>query len=181
MRGAFRDRKAALELLIAAAGTAPHIRVAAFQPIGFPGRSTVGRSSVCLVDDVYAVVGTSHWRRRGMTFDGGCDVVSIDRRIDDRGASTAIARYRQELMATRLGIPIPTSAADTTALWTRLAEPESAYDVLVDLLSGGGQGRCSPVYAGPTDTAVIPEEVDKIDPNGLAGQSLVTLLTGLVP
>ena len=181
VRGAFRDRKAALELLIAAAGSAPRIRVAAFQPIGFPGRSTVGRSAVCLVDDVYAVVGTSHWRRRGMTFDGGCDVVSMDRRIDDRGASAAIARYRQELMATRLGIPIPTSAADTTALWTRLAEPEAAYDVLVDLLAGGGQGRCSAVYAGPTDTAVIPEEVDKIDPNGLAGQSLVTLLTGLIP
>ncbi|HEY5179228.1 MAG TPA: hypothetical protein VIJ07_05555, partial [Dermatophilaceae bacterium] len=79
------------------------------------------------------------------------------------------------------GIPIPTSAADTSALWTRLAEPESAYDVLVDLLSAGGLGRCSAVYAGPTDTSVLPEAVDTIDPNGLAGQSLVTLLTGLIP
>jgi len=180
VRGAFRDRKEALELLTGAGGPGG-MRVAAFHPIGFPGRSTVGRSSVVLVDDVYAVVGTSHWRRRGMTFDGGCDVASLDRRMDDRGVSGAVARYRQELMATRLGIPIPTSAADTTALWTRLAEPDSAYDVLVDLLGAGGLGRCSAVYAGPTDTAVIPEAVDTIDPNGLAGQSLVTLLTGLVP
>jgi hypothetical protein len=180
VRGAFRDRKEALELLTGAGG-AGGMRVAAFHPIGYPGRSTVGRSAVILVDDVYAVVGTSHWRRRGMTFDGSCDVVSLDRRLDDRGVSGAIARYRQELLATRLGIPIPTSAADTSALWTRLAEPESAYDVLVDLLSAGGLGRCSAVYAGPTDTSVLPEAVDTIDPNGLAGQSLVTLLTGLIP
>lgn len=177
VRGAFRDRKAAIETLQAVASD----RVAAFHPIGFPGRSVVGRSTVVLVDDAYALVGTSHWRRRGMTFDGGCDVASIDRRLDDRGASAALARFRQSLLATRLGIAQPAVATASTAMWTRLAEPESAFDLVRDLLLGGGAGRCTPVYAGPTDNSVIPESTDKIDPNGLAMPSLTSLLGGLIP
>lgn len=177
VRGAFRDRAAAIGTL----QTAAKERVAAFHPIGFPGRAVVGRSTVVLVDDVYALIGTSHWRRRGMTFDGGCDVASMDRRLDGRGASGAVARFRQALMATRLGIAQPSSPAASTALWTRLAEPESAFGLLRDLLLAGGAGRCTPVYAGPTDTSVIPEDTDKIDPNGLAMPSLLGLLGGMIP
>ena len=176
-RAALKQRKEAIDLLVAADTN----RVAAFHPIGFPGRSTVGRGTVVLVDDAYALVGTSHWRRRGMTFDGGCDLVGIDRRLNDAGSSTAIARFRQELLATRLGVPVPTGAANTTALWTRLAEPESAFDVVRDLLQNGGLGRCQPVWAGPTDTAVIPETDDKTDPNGVLGVGLLSTLLGLVP
>ena len=176
-RAALAQRKAALDLLVAA----DIHRVAAFHPIGFPGRSTVGRGTVVLVDDAYSLVGTSHWRRRGMTFDGGCDLVGIDRRINDVGSSTAIARFRQELLATRLGVAVPTGAANTSALWTRLAEPESAFDVVRDLLQSGGLGRCSPVWAGPTDTAVIPETDDKTDPNGRLGVGLLSTLLGLAP
>lgn len=177
VRGAFRDRKAALEALQAVAAD----RVAAFHPIGFPGRSVVGRSTVVLVDDAYALVGTSHWRRRGMTFDGGCDVVSLDRRLDDRGASAAVAAFRQQLMALRLGIPRAASPAASSAQWTRLAEPESAFDLVRDLLQAGGAGRCTPVYAGPTDTSVIPEATAKIDPNGLDMPSLPALIGGMIP
>jgi hypothetical protein len=176
-RAALKQRKAALDVLV---GTDTN-RVAAFHPIGFPGRSTVGRGTVVLVDDAYALVGTSHLRRRGMTFDGGCDLVSLDRRLNDAGSSTTIARLRQELLATRLGIPIPTGAATTSALWTRLAEPESAFDVIRDLLQNGGLGRCQPVWAGPADTAVIPETDDKTDPNGKLGVGLLSILLGLVP
>ncbi|MEO5653406.1 MAG: hypothetical protein ABIN79_04425 [Marmoricola sp.] len=178
-RRAFAERTAALQQLTSV--TAGGMRVAAFHPIGFPGRPTVGRSTVVLVDDVYALVGTSHWRRRGMTFDGGCDVVSLDRRLDDRGASRAVTRFRQELLASRLGVAVPASAASSTSMWTRLAEPESAYDVLVDLLRTGGQGHCTPVWAGPQDTTVIPEAVDTVDPNGLLGLSPGALLGGMVP
>ncbi len=176
-RAALKQRKEAIDLLVAADIN----RVAAFHPIGFPGRTTVGRGTVVLVDDAYALVGTSHWRRRGMTFDGGCDLVTIDRTLNDTGSSAAIGRFRQELLATRLGVPIPTGAANTSALWTRLAEPESAFDVVRDLLQSGGQGRCSPVWAGPTDTAVIPETDDKTDPNGKLGVGLLNTLLGLVP
>jgi hypothetical protein len=181
VRAAFRDRTEAIEALTGGSSGPHRDRVAAFHPIGFPGRSAVGRSSVVLVDDVFATVGTSHWRRRGMTFDGGCDVALVDRRLDDRGVGATLTSFRQRLLATRLGVPVPSGAATTTALWTRLAEPESAFDAVADLLRAGGLGRCTPVYAGPDDTSVIPESVDKTDPNGLAGPSLTTLLGGIVP
>jgi hypothetical protein len=178
VRAALKQRKEAVDILTTEART----RVAAFQPIGFPGRPTLVRSTVVLVDDVYALVGTSHLRRRGMTFDGGVDVVSIDRALNDRGVSAGVARFRQELMATRLGIAIPTGPANTTALWTRLAEPDAAFDVLADLLAGGGFGRCAPVWAGPTDTTVIPATDDNSDPNGVGdGPGLFALLSGLIP
>ena len=178
VRAALKQRKEAIDILTTEART----RVAAFQPIGFPGRPTLVRSTVVLVDDVYALVGTSHLRRRGMTFDGGVDVASIDRALNDRGVSAGVARFRQELMATRLGITIPTGPANTSALWTRLAEPDSAFDVLADLLAGGGLGRCAPVWAGPTDTTVIPATDDNSDPNGVGdGPGLFALLSGLIP
>jgi hypothetical protein len=177
VRAAYRDRKAALEDLISAAPD----RVATFHPIGFPGRDSVGRSTIVLVDDAYAMVGSSHWRRRGMSFDGGCDVTLLDRRLNDRGSGATLAEFRQSLMAARLGIPAATTPTNASALWARLAEPESAFDVLRDLLQQGGLGRCSPVYAGPTDTSVLPETTDKTDPNGLAGPGLTTLLSGLIP
>lgn len=177
VRAAYRDRTAALQEVIGAARD----RVAAFHPIGFPGRHAVGRSTVVLVDDAYAMLGTSHWRRRGMTFDGGCDVGLADRRLNDRGAGATLAQVRQSLLARRLGIPVATTPANTTALWTRLAEPESAFDLVRDLLLQGGLGRCTPVYAGPTDTSVLPEHTDVIDPNGMAGPSLLGILGGLMP
>lgn len=163
VRAALAHRKQAIETLT----TQDRQRVAAFHPIGFPGRPTAIRSSVVVVDDVWALVGTSHFRRRGMTFDGGCDVVSIDRALNGRGTSAGIARFRQELMANKLGIAIPSGPGNSSALWTRLAEPDGAFDVLADLLATGGLGRCSPVWAGPADTHVIPQSDAIADPDGV--------------
>jgi hypothetical protein len=95
VRAALAQRKQAIETLT----TQDRQRVAAFHPIGFPGRPSVVRSTVVIVDDVYALVGTSHFRRRGMTFDGGCDIASIDRTLNARGTSSSIARFRQELIS----------------------------------------------------------------------------------
>jgi hypothetical protein len=133
---------------------------------------------VVIVDDVYALVGTSHFRRRGMTFDGGCDIASIDRALNARGTSTSIARFRQELMANKLGVSVPAGPATSSALWTRLAEPEAAFDVLADLLATGGLGRCTPVFAGPTDNLVIPQSDEVSDPDGVDpdGTGLLALM-----
>jgi hypothetical protein len=49
------------------------------------------------------------------------------------------------------------------------------------VLQNGGLGRCQPVWAGPTDTAVIPETDDKTDPNGVLGVGLLSTLLGLAP
>lgn len=178
VRAALAQRKQAVEALT----TQDRQRVAAFHPIGFAGRASVMRSTVVIVDDVYALVGTSHWRRRGMTFDGGCDVASFDRALNAQGRSAAIARFRQELMAAKLGIPVPSGPAGSSALWTRLAEPDAAFDVLADLLAAGGQGRCSAVFAGPTDNTVIPQTDAISDPDGVDadGQGLLALFGALL-
>jgi hypothetical protein len=175
VRAALGQRKEAIELLT----TQDRNRVAAFHPIGFPGRPTAIRSTVVIVDDVWCLVGTSHFRRRGMTFDGAVDIVSIDRAI--AGAySSGIARFRQELMAAKLGVDVPASPATTSALWVRLARPESAFDAVADLLQQGGLGRCSPIWAGPTDTSVMPQNADVADPDGSTGANFLTLLASLL-
>jgi hypothetical protein len=78
-----------------------------------------------------------------------------------------LAAFRQALVARKLGVDVPSGPAATTALWTRLARPESLFAALVELLAEGGQGHCSPVWAGPSDTTVIPQTDDISDPNGL--------------
>jgi len=163
VRASFAQRAAGITKL---AQQAPG-QVIAFSPVGFPGRWSAIRSTVVLVDDVYALTGTSHFRRRGMTFDGGVSVASMDRQLDGWGVSAAIAAFRQVLLARKLGVAVPSSPAATTALWTRLARPDSMFAALTELLAEGGQGYCSPVWAGPTDTTVIPQPDDISDPNGL--------------
>ncbi|MGD1859189.1 MAG: hypothetical protein ACFB0E_04370 [Leptolyngbyaceae cyanobacterium] len=162
---AINHRTEALNTLLA---TVPPDRVAAFHPVGFPGRSTAIRSTTIIVDDIWCIVGTSHLRRRGMTFDGGVDVVSFDREVVN-GYSSQIARFRQLLMATKLGVTEPTQPSNTSALWVRLAWPESAFDVVADLLRQGGLGRCNPIWAGPTEMAddFIATELNLADPDGV--------------
>jgi hypothetical protein len=178
VRAGFAQRAAAITKLTQ---DAPG-RVVAFSPVGFPGRWSAIRSTVVLVDDVYALVGTSHVRRRGMTFDGGVDVASMDRQLDDWGVSSTIAAFRQTLVARKLGVDVPVGPAATTALWTRLARPQSMFSALVELLVDGGQGHCSPVWAGPTDTTVIPQSDDLSDPNGLdaTAQALLSLYEAVI-
>ncbi len=175
VRAAFAQRKQAVLDLTAAANA----RVAAFHPVGFPGRSSPIRSTTIVIDDVWCLVGTSHFRRRGMTFDGAADVASIDRQVA-KGYSAGIARFRQVLMAQKLGLDVPATPAAATALWVRLAELESAFSVVAELLGEGGQGRITPVWAGPTDTSVLPQTDDVADPDGAAGANFATFIAAAV-
>jgi hypothetical protein len=46
--------------------------------MGFPGRTSRLESTVVIVDDVWTMVGSSTLRRRGLSFDGGSDLVFTD-------------------------------------------------------------------------------------------------------
>ena len=175
VRSALAHRKQAIEVLT----TEDAARVAAFHPIGFPGRPTAIRSTVVIVDDTWCMVGTSHFRRRGMTFDGAVDVASIDRQMAG-SYSLGIARFRQQLMAAKLGVDVPATPLTASALWVRLAQPESAFDAVGDLLRQGGLGRCTPVWAGPSDTTVLPQTDDVADPDGATGANFLTLFASLL-
>jgi hypothetical protein len=171
VRTAFRHRKEAIDFLASKAKP----RLAAFHPIGFPGRSSPMRTTTIIVDDVWCFVGTSHLRRRGMTFDGAVDVASIDRQIA-KGYSSAIARFRQVLMAQRLGVDVPTSPTNTGALWVRLAQPESAFGAVAALLNEGGEGRLTAMFAGPDDDSVLSQTDDVADPDGASGATFQTFI-----
>jgi hypothetical protein len=140
-------------------------RVVAFHPNGFPGRPVAIRSTTVIVDDAWALVGTSHWRRRGMTFDDGVDVVGFDRATDNGGASRRIRVFRQALLAALTGVRPPTAPA-TDADWSRLAGTRSCVDLVADLVAQGGLGRLAPFWEGPTDTDVLPQSVHVADPDG---------------
>ena len=64
----------------------------------------------------------------------------------------------------------------------RELRPEAAFDLLADLLQQGGLGRCTPVWAGPTDNRVINKPDNQADPDGVDhnGTRLFTDLLGLL-
>ncbi|MEZ6062520.1 MAG: hypothetical protein R3C19_19430 [Planctomycetaceae bacterium] len=76
----------------------PPERVVAFHPIGFPGRPSRIEATTVVVDDTWALVGSSTFRRRGLTFDGSSDVVFTDTNLRQH-VSPDIARFRRDLLA----------------------------------------------------------------------------------
>jgi hypothetical protein len=161
VRQAFAARKAALAKLTAVDAK----RVVAFHPNGFPGRHVALRSTTVVVDDVWAIVGSSHFRRRGMTFDEGVDVSGFDRALDGGGASSRIRTFRQALLAELTGVRRPAPGA-SDADWSRLAGTRSCVDLVGDLVSEGGLGRLAPFWEGPTDTDIIAQSDHVADPDG---------------
>lgn len=163
-RRAITQRKEAFDLLQAAAPG----RVLAFHPKGFPGRQAVLRTTTVIVDDVWSMTGATHFRRRGMTFDGSAAIASFDRDIRS-GYSRKVQNQRIALMAFKLGI----QAADADGLpvpeFQRLARPAAAFSLIRDLLAQKGLGMISPLWHGPEDTSVLPQDDDVADPDGANG------------
>ena len=103
-------RAAMLGLPTANVADAVGNRVVAFHPRRLPGPSQPTRTTTVIVDDVWALVGSSTFRRRGLTFDGGTDVVVTDQNLVE-GRSPTIAALRRSLQANRLGIAVPAAVA----------------------------------------------------------------------
>ncbi len=169
---------AARRALVAKFPAAISDRLAVFHPLGFPGRPTAIRTSVVIVDDVVALVGASHFRRRGMTFDGAADVVSFDRVID-AGYSKKLREFRRALMATRLGVPIGTGPGNATAEWAALERPRTAFSVVRNMLAQGGLGAIQPLWDG-NNPEVIPASLNEADPDGIDGATLLGTLASFL-
>lgn len=154
-------------------------RVAAFHPRGFPGRWAQLRTTTVIVDDVWSLTGATHFRRRGLTFDGSVAIASFDRAID-RGYSTKVRDFRPRLMAAKLQVA-PTDAAGLPASeWLRLQSPAAAFDLVQDLVIQGGLGKLSPLWLGPTDDTVIPQSDDVANPDGSKGGTGLGTIAGLL-
>lgn len=173
----YQARSAALASLQSAAPD----RVIAFHPIGFPGRPLDIRTTVCVVDDAWCSVGTSAIRRRGFTFEGGCDATLTDRQITD-GRGAAIAAFRRRLMAQYFGVAAPVADADDAdPNWVRLATPRGAFRACQDLVNEGGRGLIEPLWPGPSDSVVIGQTDSRIaDPDGRYMNLLIGLLAAFM-
>ncbi len=153
-------------------------RVAVFHPVGFPGRTAFIRTTSVIVDDVWCLSGATHFRRRGMTFDGSAAVASFDRQLDN-GYSKKVRAFRQNLMAAKLAVNTP-GAASPSAEWLRLGHPESAFQLITDYLAEGGLGFIEPLWPGPSDTTVLPATHEMADPDGSNASTFLGILGSLI-
>ena len=167
----------------------PDKQVVSFHPVGFPGRPSRLESTVVIVDDVWAMVGSSTIRRRGLTFDGGSDLVFTDTDLVN-GRSPTIANFRRQLMAARLGV----SAAETNDFGTmpnanfiRLNDSVEAFSAIREMLIAGGLGKIERLWNGelPGVTHIPPDSVsfDVTSPEGqefdLASALALSVIGGL--
>jgi hypothetical protein len=171
----FQARSEAAATLLAAAAD----RVAVFHPIGFPGRTAFIRTTSVIVDDVWCLSGSTHFRRRGMTFDGSSAIASFDRELQ-HGYSRRVREFRRALMANKLRVSRPAPNAAPSGDWVRLSRPASAFDLVADLLAQGGLGRNQPLYPGPADTTVLPANADVADPDGSTSSAFFTTFAGML-
>lgn len=156
-------RNEALAALTAKGGA----RVAVYHPTGFPGRPEQLRGTLAVVDDVYALLGTSTLSRRGLTFDGGLDLALVGHDLVD-GASRAIRDLRRDAMARVLGVtpPAPGSPDTPDPRWARLADQRSAFELLRETLGNGGEGLVEPLWPGLPETELPAVVRDLADPDG---------------
>jgi hypothetical protein len=154
-------RNAAIDALTAAAPR----RVTVFQPMGFPGRPEVIRGTVAVVDDVWALVGSSSVSRRGLTFDGSTDLVFFDRTLHD-GASVAIRELRRRAMARALRLTAPAGGETPSAAFVRTRDPRAAFALVAEIVARGGDGLIEPLWRGLPDTELLPMDRTLADPDG---------------
>ncbi|MCD0449351.1 hypothetical protein LO762_09135 [Actinocorallia sp. API 0066] len=127
-----------------------------------PGRPSRIETTTVIVDDVWALVGTSTFRRRGLTFDGSTDLALTDTVLEE-GACPSLRDFRRTLLATRLGIP-PLSGALADPRHVRLADGAEMVPLIRDQLLAGEQSRVEPLWPGTRRAAALPQ--DLADPDG---------------
>jgi hypothetical protein len=95
-------------------------RVVVFAPAAGAGRSMRLASTVVVVDDCWAMVGTTHLWRRGLAYDASLAVAVFDPALVE-GRPAAITSFRKQSLADRLGVApgeLPLDPPDLVA-WIR--------------------------------------------------------------
>ena len=155
----------------------PTSQVVSFHPIGFPGRYSRVESTVVIVDDTWALVGGSSFRRRGLTFDGSSDLVLTDTQLAN-GRSPGIRDFRRSLMAARLGIP---TDADHPS-YIQLYDGQQSFNLIRTTLQNGGLGYIDRMWNGqtPSITPTTPLPLAQANPEGRAFDATMASLVSAI-
>jgi hypothetical protein len=131
-------------------------------------------STTLIVDDVYALTGTTHLSRRGLTFDASVAVAAFDEQLVG-DCAREVRDFRRALMAGRLGLDL--------ALLPD--EPPALFDAIRRLVDTGGHRRLIVEPYQVPDAPTGNVTADAWNPDGSPGTSFdvlvrfATLLTGI--
>ena len=121
-------RKLAMDLLLEAGGD----RVAVYGLTSEAGYPIYVHSKVCVIDDVWASVGSDNFNRRSWSSDSEIACAVQDVRVTDRDApvpaDSFALRVRRELVAEHLGIHPDDVPDDPDAVWDLMAAAATALD-----------------------------------------------------
>jgi hypothetical protein len=137
-------------------------RFALFSPGAGAGRAVRLASTTVVVDDAFALTGTTHLSRRGLSWDSSLAASVFDERVVD-GRPSDVRSFRIQLMADRLGTPA-----------TRLPEdPAELVKAIRDLDTRGSERLSVTAIDRPSPT--IPNgDVDIWNPDGSATDLTLT-------
>jgi hypothetical protein len=154
-------------------------RVVVFHPMGFPGRALSLQHHLVVVDDRWALIGSSSFMRRGLTFDGSSDVVFAPYDLV-MGGTKSLKKFRLHLIRQHLGIQENTRTSQLLMTMDDLA----LVDLIKENLNAGGHGQIAKLkrYKAeglPSDASKIAQSL--INPEGIGFQAthaqLATLMT----
>ncbi|MFA6152503.1 MAG: hypothetical protein WC716_14365 [Chitinophagaceae bacterium] len=143
----------------------PAEQLVVFHPVGFPGRPSNIEQSSIIIDDQWALIGSSSFRRRGLCFDGSSDIVFTDLKTKN-GAAASIQTLRQRLLKQRLGI----AESDSSSRALLVSDFKSAFALVRQTLIAGGLGKTERLWNGHTDGVTFSEPTinrDVANPDGI--------------
>ena len=130
-------------------------RVISFVTNAGPHRSLRLASSVAVIDDAFAMLGRTHFWRRGLSFDISLSAAVFDEALS-QGRPAALRAFRTALLAGRLGVDvaaIPVEGDDLTRAITQL-------------VARGGLGRLSTQDLAVQDFNMTDPEAQFWNPDG---------------
>jgi hypothetical protein len=146
-----------------------------FHPIGFPGRPSNIESHTVIIDDCWALLGSSAFRRRGLAFDGSSDIVFTDGEWLN-GLSPSIKNFRTSLLKKRLGFE-NLDAFDSKQ--NMLKDGRQSFFLIRELLVAGGIGKIERLWNGHTDGVEYHDptiDFKLANPEGLEFNSLAAIV-----
>jgi hypothetical protein len=148
-----------------AAMRAAHLgRFAVFSPGVGGGRSLRLASTSVVIDDAWALTGSTHLSRRGLSWDSSVAAVVFDENLTG-GRPTDVLNFRNALLADRLGIPLAAVPFDPSELVRAIND-----------LDAHGSSRLSAGAIVPPPTPIGSTDVNVWNPDG--SRAWATMNTG---